>query len=95
MSVREQALQLYDEIGNEYARLYEKESKSKAHRYFLIELRKNQRILVDGGIYTAKELDERVKELQTHLKEGGDEGRMTMADQFSAWLNEEPHEANH
>jgi hypothetical protein len=90
LSVRNKALTLYEKIGNEFARIYDEESASKSYRYFLLELRKHQRTLVDGGIYTAKELDERVKELQSHLKEGGDEGKMTMADAFSQWLNAEP-----
>ena len=87
-SKREQALQLYEEIGARFNRHYGT-SVTKAMRELLHDLRANQRVLVDGGLYTAKELDERVDQLQSHLKTGGDEGKLSMADMFSNWLNEE------
>jgi hypothetical protein len=57
-------------------------------RGLLIALRANQRLLVEGGLYTARELDDRVEQLQEHLKVGGDEGKTTMEDRFHQWLNE-------
>lgn len=51
-------------------------------------LRANQRLLVEGGLYTARELDDRVDGLQQYLKVGGDEGKTTMEDRFHQWLNQ-------
>ena len=87
---REEALKIYEDLGNKFNSDYER-SVTAAMRGFLHGLRANQRILVDGGLYTAKELDERVDELQSHLKTGGDEGKLTMNDKFNQWLNEDPH----
>ena len=58
-------------------------------RGLIIALRNHQRLLVEGGLYTARELDDRVEQLQEHLKVGGDEGKTTMEDRFHEWLNQE------
>ena len=93
-SKRDQALTIYESLGDKFNKDYET-SVTKAYRGLLKGIRANQRLLVDGGLYTAKELDERVDELQSHLKAGGDEGKISMADMFNQWLNEPPKELAH
>jgi hypothetical protein len=85
--LRQQALLIYDKLGKEFNSTYD-ESVTRAMRSLLMGLRDNQSLLVSGGLYTAKELDDKVNELQAYLKVGGDEGKTTMEDRFSAWLNE-------
>jgi len=85
--LRQQALYTYSAIGAQFNEAYE-QSVTQAMRGLLIALRANQRLLVEGGLYTARELDDRVEQLQEHLKVGGDEGKTTMEDRFHQWLNE-------
>ena len=85
---RRDALDVYSRIGQEFITAYGV-SVTSAMRGLIIALRNHQRLLVEGGLYTARELDDRVEQLQEHLKVGGDEGKTTMEDRFHAWLNQE------
>lgn len=86
--LRQQALNVYSKIGTKFNQAYDS-SVTGAMRNLLMDLRANQRLLVEGGLYTARELDDRVEQLQSYLKVGGDEGRTTMEDRFHQWLNQE------
>lgn len=86
--LRQQALDVYSKIGAKFNGAYDA-SVTGAMRNLLMDLRANQRLLVEGGLYTARELDDRVEQLQSYLKVGGDEGKTTMEDRFHQWLNQE------
>lgn len=93
--LRQLALDVYSKIGTKFNSAYDS-SVTQAMRNLLMDLRANQRLLVEGGLYTARELDDRVDQLQQYLKVGGDEGKTTMEDRFHQWLNQpdqEPEEA--
>lgn len=85
---REKALRIFDQIGNEYKDAYDSNGREVADRNLMLALRKHQRALIDGGIYTAKELDDRVSNLQECLKSSGNDGTASMEDLFHRWLNE-------
>lgn len=74
-------------MGENYNRNFEK-SHSLAFRTYITDLRANQSLLVDAGLYSAKEIDDKVEELLAGLKAGGDEGKKSIKDVFSEWLNE-------
>lgn len=90
--LRQQALEVYSKIGTKFNRAYDT-SVTGAMRNLLMDLRANQRLLVEGGLYTARELDDRVEQLQSYLKVGGDEGKTSMQDRFHQWLNDEEQQA--
>lgn len=85
-SVRDMALKRFQKMGSDYYNNYEEKGVEHASRCLLLQYRKNQKILIDGGIYTAKELDDRVDELQSKLSSGND-GTASMEDLFNRWLN--------
>ncbi len=43
-------------------------------------------LLVSGGLMSAKELLDKMEDLQQHIRKGGTGGRW-VADEFHAWLN--------
>lgn len=85
---REQALRLFDRLGVAYKATYSKSGRTVADRDLMLELRENQRLLIDGGIYTAKELDDRIQDLQKEIDSSGSDGTASMEDIFCRWLNE-------
>lgn len=85
---RQKALDIYDNLGLEYKATYEKSGREVADRDLLLALRKHQMDLIDGGIYTAKELDDRVEKLQNELSSSGHTETASMEDIFHRWLNE-------
>ena len=88
---RAEALAIYERLGAQFNANFKTQA-AKAHRELIIGIRENQSVLVDAGLYTAKELDDRCDELEAKLRKGGDEGQMTMIDHFHKWLNEPPQE---
>lgn len=64
------------------------ESQSKAYRTLLKDMMENSAILIEGGIFTGKEVLDKLEDLQAHLK-GGDEGKTSPADELNLWLNKE------
>lgn len=85
---REQALKIFEDLGAKYKETYEQSGIEVADRNLMLALRKHQRAFIDGGIYTAKELDDRVADLQKVLKSSGSDGTASMEDIFHRWLNE-------
>jgi len=43
-------------------------------------------LFVSGGLMSAKELLDKLEDLQTHIKKGGTGGR-SVAEEFHLWLN--------
>ena len=73
-------------MGQEFNENYEK-SVTKAYRELLKDLSKHMSLLVDGGVMTAKEVLDKIEDLQKHLKSGGDEGKKTQIEVMNDWLN--------
>lgn len=84
---RELSLKLWDKLGIQYKKTYEKNGRTVADRDLMLDLRENQRLLIDGGIYTAKELDDRIQDLQKEIDSSGSDGTASMEDIFCRWLN--------
>ncbi len=73
-------------MGNKFNANFEI-SVTKAYRELLKDLMDNLSLLVDGGVMNAKEILDKIEDLQKHLKSGGDEGKRTIVETFNDWLN--------
>lgn len=69
-------------------------SEPQAYGDLLKDLMDNSALLVSGGLMSAKELLDKIEDLQQHIKRGGTAGK-SMADVFHSWLNgaSEPEES--
>lgn len=54
---------------------------------YIERLRANQRLLVEGGLYTPDQLDKRCDNIQAEINSSGETGGLTMADLLHDWLN--------
>jgi hypothetical protein len=62
------------------------ESEPQAYGNLLKDLMDNSSLLVSGGLMSAKEVLDKLEDLQAHIRKGGTGGR-SMPDLFSDWLN--------
>lgn len=56
------------------------------------DLMDNSSLLVSGGLMSAKEILDKLEDIQTHIRKGGS-GGLSVADQFSKWFNKEAEES--
>lgn len=80
-------MEIYERIGQLF-NLDSETSLATAYTNYISQLRANQRILVEGGLYTPDQLDRRCDDVQAEINASGETGGLTMADMFHAWLNE-------
>lgn len=52
----------------------------------------NSALFVSGALMTAKEILDKIEDLQAHIKKGGTAGR-SLTDLFHSFFNEESHDA--
>jgi hypothetical protein len=81
------ALQIFERITQAFATGFD-ESEPKAYGQLLRDLMDNSALLVSAGLMSAKEVLDKIEDLQTHIKKGGTSGK-TVTDVFHSWLNEE------
>lgn len=79
-------LKVFESISRRFAEGFD-ESEPKAYGDLLKDLMDNSALLVSGGLMSAKEILDKMADLQTHIKKGGTGGR-TVADEFHQWLNQ-------
>jgi len=80
-------LQAFQRISQAFANGFE-ESEPQAYGRLLKDLMDYGALLVSGGLMSAKELLDKLEDLQQHIKKGGTGGR-SMPDLFHDWLNGE------
>jgi hypothetical protein len=68
------------------------ESEPQAYGQLLRDLMDNSSLLVSGGLMSAKEVLDKLEDLQAHIKKGGHGGRSPI-DIFHEWLNTDAQEA--
>lgn len=66
-------------------------SEPQAYSGLLRDLMDNSALLVSGGLMSAKELLDKIEDLQSHIKKGGTSGR-SMMDVFHDFMNSAPPE---
>ena len=79
-------LKAFERISRRFAEGFD-ESEPKAYGDLLKDLMDNSSLFVSGGLMSAKEILDKMADLQTHIKKGGSGGR-SVADQFYDWFNE-------
>ncbi len=84
--IRVSALRKYEEISRAFTFTFET-SEPKAYGDLLKNLMDNASLFIAGQIMTAKEVLDKIEDLQIHLKKSGGAGGRTMADMFYDWLN--------
>lgn len=84
--VRVAALKKYEEISRCFTSTFET-SEPKAYGDLLKNLMDNASLFIAGQIMTAKEVLDKIEDLQIHLKKSGGAGGRTMSDMFCDWLN--------
>ncbi len=78
-------LQAFQRISQEFARGFD-ESEPQAYGRLLTDLMDYGALLVSGGLMSAKELLDKIEDLQLHIKKSGTSGK-SMTDVFCGWLN--------
>ena len=80
------ALSVFERLSRAFAMGLDS-SEQQAYGELLKDLMDNSALLVSGGLMSAKELLDKIEDLQIHIKKGGTAGK-SAADIFSAWFNE-------
>lgn len=83
--IRQQALAAYQQIMEEFEADLDS-GDSQAYSRQRKRLSKAARMLVDGQVMSAKEIDDKLQEYTAYIK-GGAQGTRTMGDLFHDWLN--------
>ena len=78
-------LQSFQRISQAFARGFD-DSEPAAYGRLLKDLMDYGALFVSGGLMSAKELLDKIEDLQQHIKKGGSGGR-SMTDLFHDWLN--------
>ena len=78
-------LAVFERISRAFATGFD-DSEPQAYGYLLKDLMENSALLVSGGLMSAKELLDKLEDLQKHIRKGGSGGR-SMPDLFHDWLN--------
>jgi len=79
------ALGVFERISRSFATGFDN-SEPQAYGDLLKDLMDNSALLVSGGLMSAKELLDKIEDLQQHIRKGGTGGR-SVTDEFHAWLN--------
>jgi hypothetical protein len=79
------ALSVFERISRSFATGFDN-SEPQAYGDLLKDLMDNSALLVSGGLMSAKELLDKIEDLQTHIRKGGTGGR-SVTDEFHLWLN--------
>lgn len=79
------ALKVFERLSRAFATGLDS-SEPQAYGDLLKDLMDNSALLVSGGLMSAKELLDKIEDLQLHIKKGGTGGRST-TDLFHDWLN--------
>jgi len=78
-------LQAFQRISQAFAKGFD-ESEPQAYGRLLTDLMDYGALLVSGGLMSAKELLDKIEDLQTHIKKSGTSGK-SVTDIFNSWLN--------
>jgi hypothetical protein len=81
-------LKAFERISQAFADGFN-DSEPQAYGQLLRDLMDNSSLLVSGGLMSAKEVLDKLEDLQQHIKKGGHGGRSPI-DIFHSWLNAEP-----
>ncbi len=81
------ALQVFERLSRAFATGFDS-SEPAAYGNLLKDLMDNSGLLVSGGLMSAKEVLDKIEDLQIHIRKGGTGGR-TVADEFHSWLEGE------
>jgi hypothetical protein len=81
------ALKVFEKITQAFATGFD-ESEPQAYGQLLRDLMDNSALLVSAGLMSAKEVLDKIEDLQQHIKKGGSSGRR-MEDVFHDWLTSE------
>jgi len=82
---RLEGLKVFERISKHFATGFD-DSEPQAYGDLLRDLMDNSSLLVSGGLMSAKEILDKIEDLQQHIKKGGTSGR-TVVDVFNEWLN--------
>lgn len=85
---RQKALSTYSELSKRFVTNFDR-SESEAYATLLKDLMDNSAVLIEGGVMSAKEVLDKIEDLQLHLKKAGGQGGKTMGDMFADWFNGE------
>jgi hypothetical protein len=80
-------LHAFQRISQQFAEGFN-ESEPQAYGRLLTDLMDYGALLVSGGLMSAKELLDKIEDLQTHIRKSGTSGK-SVADEFHSWLNSE------
>jgi hypothetical protein len=78
-------LHAFQRISQAFAKGFD-ESEPQAYGRLLTDLMDYGALLVSGGLMSAKELLDKLEDLQQHIRKQGSGGR-SVADEFHLWLN--------
>lgn len=78
-------LQAFQRISQTFANGFDN-SEPEAYGNLLKDLMDYGALFVSGGLMSAKELLDKIEDLQQHIRKGGTGGR-SIADLFHEWLN--------
>lgn len=80
-------LQAFQRISQAFAKGFD-ESEPQAYGRLLTDLMDYGALLVSGGLMSAKELLDKIEDLQQHIRKSGTSGR-SVTEIFHEWLNGE------
>lgn len=79
-------LKAFENISRRFAEGFDDSSGSESYGNLLKDLMDNSSLLVSGGLMSAKEILDKIEDLQEHIKQSGTRG-LSVADEFNRWLN--------
>ena len=79
-------LKAFERISQAFAQGFD-ESEPQAYGQLLRDLMDHSSLLVSGGLMSAKEVLDKLEDLQQHIRKGGSGGKNPI-DIFHGWLNE-------
>lgn len=85
---RRLGLEAFERISQAFAQAFDS-SEAEAYGCLLQDLMANSSLLISGGLMSAKEVLDKLEDLQQHIKKGGS-GSRSPIDVFSDWLNQSP-----
>jgi hypothetical protein len=83
---RERALVAFNRISQRFAVGFD-DSEPKAYGDLLRDLMDHAALLIAGGLMSAKEVLDKIEDLQQHIKKGGSAGKSAL-DLFNGWFND-------
>jgi hypothetical protein len=82
---RLEALKAFERVSRQFAIGFN-DSEPEAYGNLLRDLMDNSALFVSGGLMSAKEVLDKIEDLQTHIKKGGTQGK-SVTDVFHGWMN--------